>query len=526
VTDLIRTVITETTQKIFGLSYEDVPEVDIQFTPDITMGDYAVPIGFVLARKLRTAPDRIAQTIAENLQGPFRAVAVKGYVNVTMDDQWWMKRLSQGFVSYPKRSGKVLVEYVSANPTGPIHIGHGRGAVVGSVLENLLDRVYDLADSEFYVNDAGEQIRKFCKSVEIRIKQLKGEDAELPEDAYHGDYVVDVARSILERFDWDTLSEEERWNVLWHDAVDMMRQWHKETLEKLGVTMKAWTSERRIRQESWPEKVIESLRKKDYVYEQDGALWFKSTLFGDDKDRVLVKSNGEYTYYLVDIAYHMEKINRGYNVLINVWGADHIGHVPRMNAALSALGFPDYLTVVLVQTVRFWRQGVAVAMSKRKGEFLTLDELIDEIGKDAARIMFITRSVDATIDFDIEVAKQKAMENPVYYIQYAYVRAKNILARTDERQFGNSVSFDSHERMLLRLLNAFEDRMALAVRKLDPFIIESYAWELSDAFHKFYQFDRVIGSEYENARWQLVERFTEVMEELFTLLGIEKLERM
>lgn len=525
-TDVIRTAITESTQKVFGLSTEDMPALDIQFTPDITMGDYAVPIGFVLAKKLRTAPEKIAQTIAENLQGPFRAEAVKGYVNVTMDDDWWLDRLSQGFISYPQYSGKVLVEYVSANPTGPIHIGHGRGAVVGSVLANLLDRVYDFADSEFYVNDAGEQIRKFCKSVEIRIRELKGEDVELPEDAYHGDYVVDIAKSILDRYNWDALSEDEQWNVLWNDAVDMMRKWHKETLEKLGVTMKVWTSERLIRQEGWPERVIQLLQDKGYAYEQDGALWFKSTIFGDDKDRVLVKSNGEYTYYLVDIAYHMEKIHRGYNVLINVWGADHIGHVPRMNAALTALGFPDCLTVVLVQTVRFWRQGVAVAMSKRKGEFLTLDELIDEIGKDAARIMFITRSVDATIDFDIEVAKQKAMDNPVYYIQYAYVRARNILTRTEERQFGSSVGFDPHERTLLRLLNAFQERMVLAVRKLDPFVIESYAWELSDAFHKFYQFDRVIGSEYENARWKLVERFTEVMEELFTLLGIEKLERM
>jgi len=252
VTDVIRTAITESTQKVFGLSTEDMPALDIQFTPDITMGDYAVPIGFVLAKKLRTAPEKIAQTIAENLQGPFRAEAVKGYVNVTMDDDWWLDRLSQGFISYPQYSGKVLVEYVSANPTGPIHIGHGRGAVVGSVLANLLDRVYDFADSEFYVNDAGEQIRKFCKSVEIRIRELKGEDVELPEDAYHGDYVVDIAKSILDRYNWDALSEDEQWNVLWNDAVDMMRKWHKETLEKLGVTMKVWTSERLIRQEGWP----------------------------------------------------------------------------------------------------------------------------------------------------------------------------------------------------------------------------------------------------------------------------------
>jgi arginyl-tRNA synthetase len=197
-----------------------------------------------------------------------------------------------------------------------------------------------------------------------------------------------------------------------------------------------------------------------------------------------------------------------------------------MNSALTALGFENRLNVVLVQTVRFWRQGVAVAMSKRKGEFLSLDELIEEIGKDAARIMFVSRSVDATLDFDIDVAKQKAMDNPVYYIQYAYVRARNILMKEQERQYGDAKGFDTYERTLLRLLNAYEDRIAQTVRKMDPFVLESYAWDLSDAFHKFYQFDRVVGCEYENSRWLLTERFVEVMEELFDILGIEKLEHM
>jgi arginyl-tRNA synthetase len=523
----LKTAIFETVKSCFDINAEEViPNLDIQFTPDISMGEYAVPIGFVLAKILHMAPDRIAQEVADHLRGPFEAQPSKGFVNIAMNDEWWADRLQDSFIGYPKVNGRALIEFVSANPTGPVHIGHGRGAVVGSVLTNFLSRVYDVADSEFYINDAGEQIRKFCKSVEIRIRQLKGESVELPEDAYHGEYVVDIARWVLHTYDWDKLTESEKWDVLWNGAVGMMENWHKSTLEKLGVQMKTWTSERRIREEKLPERVLQLLGEASLTYEQEGAVWFKSTNFGDDKDRVLVKSNGEYTYYLVDIAYHLDKIQRGYDLLIDVWGADHIGHVPRMNGALKALGYPDYLKIVLVQTVRFWRQGVAVAMSKRKGEFLTLDELIDEIGKDAARIMFISRSVDATLDFDIEVAKEKAMDNPVYYIQYAYVRARNILTRTAERQYGNKVGFDAHERSLLRLMNAYIDRMEATLRRLDPFVLEAYAWDLADAFHKFYQFDRVVGSEYENCRWLLTQRFAQIMEELFSILGIEKLERM
>ncbi|NPV88567.1 arginine--tRNA ligase [Coprothermobacteraceae bacterium] len=523
----LENLVKQATSEEFNIPLEEIPRFDVQFTPDPALGDYAVPIGFALAKQLRMAPDEVTKRLAAKLNGPFAVDAVKGYLNFTMSDQWWLDALNRGFVRYPRLKGRVLIEFVSANPTGPVHIGHGRGAVVGSVLTSLFKKVFDTANSEFYVNDAGEQIRRFCQSVELRIRQLMGENLELPEDYYQGEYIIDIARWIVERYSWYELSDEERWRVLWNDAVSLMIEWHQASLHKIGVHIENWVSERDIRKQGWPERVVHLLKAKGLAYESDGAVWFKSTEFGDDKDRVLVKSNGEFTYYLVDVAYHLEKLeNRGYDMVVNVWGADHIGHVARMDAALSALGHPEKLRVVLVQTVRFWREGKPVAMSKRKGEFLTLDELVEEIGKDAARLTFLTRSVDSTLDFDIEVAKKQAMENPVYYIQYAYVRAKNILSKENERTFGHSVQFGVEERALLRLLESFEERMKLAVRKMDPFLIQSYAWEMADAFHKFYQSQRVIGSEFENVRWLLVERFLETLGELLDLLGIEKLERM
>jgi len=530
------------------LTKEEVP-FSVEYPANERFGDYATNVAFVLGTLFKTAPSDVAQKILKNLP-PEEAlekveVAGGGFLNFYVKDKVWFETLREACIKGPEYgrqapSGKrVLVEFVSANPTGPLHIGHGRIAAFGDSLSRLLEWTGWQVEREFYINDMGTQMELLGASVLARYGELLRGQMDFPEDGYRGEYIYDVARRLIEKYGEKLLKlpKEEALKISSLEAQNIIMQWIREELESFRVKFDNFVSEASLHQESQVDKTLEELNKKGFLYEKDGAIWFKSTLFGDEKDRVVIRAQGTKTYFASDIAYHQQKFLRGYDLLINIWGADHHGYVKRLEAAVEALGFSkEKLKVILVQLVTLLRKGKRVSMSTRAGEFDALRDVIKEVGVDATRFFLLLRRADSPLDFDLEVAKAQNEENPVYYVQYAHARISSIFKKAkeknlmlpDPRQTDLSSLSLPEERTLAKNVGIFPEILNDASSAFEPHILSSYLLSLAKAFHSYYNKHRVLNESepLRNARLILVWGVKEVIRNGLEILGVQAPEEM
>jgi arginyl-tRNA synthetase len=541
----IRAMIREAIER---LTKEEVP-FSVEYPANERFGDYATNVAFVLGTLFKTAPSDVAQKILKNLP-PEEAlekveVAGGGFLNFYVKDKVWFETLREACIKGPEYgrqapSGKrVLVEFVSANPTGPLHIGHGRIAAFGDSLSRLLEWTGWQVEREFYINDMGTQMELLGASVLARYGELLRGQMDFPEDGYRGEYIYDVARRLIEKYGEKLLKlpKEEALKISSLEAQNIIMQWIREELESFRVKFDNFVSEASLHQESQVDKTLEELNKKGFLYEKDGAIWFKSTLFGDEKDRVVIRAQGTKTYFASDIAYHQQKFLRGYDLLINIWGADHHGYVKRLEAAVEALGFSkEKLKVILVQLVTLLRKGKRVSMSTRAGEFDALRDVIKEVGVDATRFFLLLRRADSPLDFDLEVAKAQNEENPVYYVQYAHARISSIFKKAEEknlmlpdpRQTDLSSLSLPEERTLAKNVGIFPEILNDASSAFEPHILSSYLLSLAKAFHSYYNKHRVLNESepLRNARLILVWGVREVIRNGLEILGVQAPEEM
>ncbi|MDD4561922.1 MAG: arginine--tRNA ligase [Syntrophomonadaceae bacterium] len=533
------------------LNYQQLPDFVIEVPREKGHGDFACNIAMLLAREARMAPRKIAETIVNMIntvsydQIEKIEVAGPGFINIFLNDSWLydipalVYKLGDIY-GYNSRLGqRVQVEFVSANPTGNLHMGNARGGAIGDTLANILDRAgYDV-QREFYINDAGNQIEIFTDSLETRYLQLNGYDLPFPENGYAGQDVVDTVKRIISRYGKQLLdmAPEQRRKTLLDYALEEKVDYIHKTLENFGVNYDVWFSEKTLHEAGKIDQVVNYLREKGYVYEEENALWFKSTLFGDEKDEVIMRANGLPTYFAADIAYHKDKFERGFDWVINVWGADHHGHVARMKGAIEALGYdPVKLDILLMQLVRLYRGGNIVRMSKRTGTTVSLDELIEEVGRDAARFFFVMRSPDSHLDFDLELAKQQNQENPVYYVQYAYARICSIFRQAEVAgvrmpeitEIDPSLLQEEEELALLRKVADFPEEISVAARAMAPQRIARYVLDLAGLFHSFYNHHRVLYQDQalQNARLMLMYITRITIKNSLDILGVNSPERM
>ena len=523
-----------------------LPPVLLEEPPEKELGDFATNFAMQSARVFRQSPQKIAAAIRDRLAGDWldhAEVAGPGFLNlylkktVLSDTLRAVLAAGEEFGTLPPNGApRIQVEYVSANPTGPLHVGHGRGAAVGSALVKLLRTAGYTVDSEYYVNDAGNQMNLLAVSVNARYLELLGKSVEFPENGYHGADIVETAQRIIDR-DGDkylSLPEEERLKLFQDVAYREKLAALEEDLADFGVTFDRWYSERTLHPEA-VRRVVDVLLERGTAYEKDGAVWLRSTDYGDDKDRVIFRDNGVPTYLAADIAYHDDKYRRGYGRLINIWGADHHGYVARVKASMAALGHdPEELTVLLLQMVSLYRDGTLVKLSKRTGETVTLRELMEEVGVDAARYFFLMRSLDSQLDFDLDLATKKSNENPVYYIQYAHARISSIFRQADEAGIavrdGAELELltDETEIVLIKKIAAYPEEIARAAAEFAPQRIARYSHELAGAFHSFYNKCRIVGQEppLASARLALVLATGRVIRHSLGVLGVSAPEKM
>jgi len=520
----------------------ELPPVGLEQPANPQHGDWATNAALQLAPIARAAPMAIAGAILDHLDRPPAIatvdVAPPGFLNIRLDPSWIAGQVGpivdagpgygRGSVEHPRR---INVEFVSANPTGPLTVGNARGAFVGDVLSRVLEASGHQVTREYYFNDYNEQIRNLGATL-LALK--RGE--EIPPDGYHGDYVNDLVTAVpAELWEQAEGTDADAAELLGRWASERVRQGIESSLARLGVRFDVWTSEGAIHDAGWVERAIEQLRSAGYMYTDDGALWFRSSSFGDDKDRVVIRSNGRPTYFAADIGYVAEKFSRGFEELIYIWGADHHGTVARNRAAAIALGFDaDAVRWPLIAWVRFVRDGVEIPMSKRSGEFITLDELLDEVGADGARWFFSSRAYTTGIDFDLELAKRQRSENPVYYVQYAHARASSILRHasdegvTADAERSGELLVHPSELELIRHLLDFPDALAVAAERRETHEVPRYAYELASAFSQFYRDCKVLGEDaaLSAARLALVDATRSVLANALDLLGISAPESM
>lgn len=531
-----------------AFSADELPEIVLEVPPQKEFGDYATNFALQAARAARTKPRTIAEAIVLRLKESWldkAEIAGPGFINFYLKADWLYQSLTailtagREYGNTTAGAGKrVQIEFVSANPTGPLHVGHGRGAAVGSALANLLKAAGYEVEREYYINDAGNQIDHLAASVNARYLALLGQPAEFPADGYHGRDIVDTAQRIIdhEGDKYLKMSAVERLAAFKELALQEKLAALKEDLQAFNVEFDEWFSERTLHQSGAISETCQLLKDNGSIYEQDGALWLKSTGYGDDKDRVVIRENGIPTYLAADIAYHRNKAERGFASLINIWGADHHGYICRVKAALAALGYDAAMLEVLVlQMVSLYRDGELVKMSKRTGQSVTLTELIEEVGCDAARFFFIMRSIDSQLDFDLDLAKSRSNENPVYYIQYAHARIASILRQADEagidRRWAGydlSVLAAPPEIDLIKKMGEYPDEISYAALERAPHRVARYVYELAGLFHAFYNQCRIVGVEPELAvaRLALVTAVQNTIRHALTILGIRAPEKM
>lgn len=530
--------------------------VEIELPKEERFGDLSTPIAMSLAKRLKKSPKEIAKDLLENIPGKniFENIEIAGpgFINFTFTKAYLCSELlellkseSTYLVENIGKGKRVQIEFVSANPTGPLHLGHGRGAALGAALSNLLSEAGYNIEREYYINDAGRQVKLLGLSVLAKYKQLTGIDYPFPEDGYKGQYIEDLAKEFYNLKHKRPMSDEELLKEITEFSYKKMLLEIKKDLEDFGVFFDSWQSERQLyqkrqdmSQKSEVESSIDELKKRGYIYEKEGALWFRSTDFGDDKDRVIIKSDGEYTYFASDIAYHKKKIEKRFDEIIDIWGADHHGYIPRISAVIQALGYPkESLKVLLVQMVTLLKGGRPVQMSKRAGEFITLREVIDEIGPDTTKFLFLTRRPDSHLEIDIEVAKSQSAENPVYYVQYAYARINSIFEkfksqysefRSQDLTDFNGDLFNDEEIRIIKKLLLYPMIFKNAAIAHEPHRITFYLQELAGMFHSYYQKYRVISEEIKltSARLALCKATQIVLRHGLNILGVKAPERM
>lgn len=533
-----------------GLSESEIPDILLEVPKEKQHGDYSTNIAMQLARVAKKAPKQIAEAIIKEIDTEDSLirkidVAGPGFINFFVDNAYLTELVpvileagdSYGESDFGKGQ-KIQLEFVSANPTGDLHLGHARGAAIGDSLANILSTAGFDVSREYYINDAGNQINNLVLSAEARYFEACGIDKPFPEDGYHGVDIKELGNKLFEKYGdkYIEAEEQERRDVFRTEALAFETAKLRTDLEAFRVGFDNWFSESSLYAENKILPTLEVLRKNGYVYEQDGATWLRTTDFGDDKDRVLIKTDGSYTYFLPDIAYHLNKLERGFDILIDIWGADHHGYIPRMRGAIEALGYaPTQLEVEIIQLVHLYENGEQVKMSKRTGKSVTMRDLVEEVGLDAVRYFFAMRSSDTHMNFDLGLAKATSNENPVYYVQYAHARISSILRSGEEQGIVVSDGLDvsllqtETEIDLLKVLGEFSDVVAEAAAKRAPHRIVRYLNDLASAFHRFYNTNKVLNpdeADISKARLALIKAAQVTLSNGLKLLGVSAPEKM
>jgi len=524
-------------------------EIQLEVPKNADHGDYSTNLAMVLAKAERQAPRKIAETLVAALQGHRLCdtieIAGPGFINFRLAASCWYDVLDQiaeqgaEFGRSTVGAGtRIQVEFVSANPTGPLHIGHGRGAVVGDAVAAVLQAAGFDVQREYYINDAGNQVQTLGRSILLRLRELQGETIDFPEDGYQAPYIIDLAAQYRkEQGELIDIPDDEAIERCARFGVQEILKWIEADLKDFGIEFDNWYSEKSLYDRNMVDQELDKLAEKGLTYKQDDALWLRTTEFGDDKDRVLIKSDGSYTYFASDVAYHMEKFDRGFDRVIDVWGADHHGYIPRMKAMLSGLGHPpEDLEVLLIQMVNLLRDGKPYIMGKRSGNFITLKEVVSEVGRDACRFFFLMRRCDSQLDFDLELAKQQSSDNPVYYVQYAHARVCSInrnaatagVPLPDGQKADCSRLTLKDELALIRQLARFPETVVGAALSYEPHRVIFYLQELAAQFHSYYNRQRVLVDDPEltQARLYLVNCVRVVLENALHLLGLSAPEKM
>jgi len=533
------------------LKFETQPAIILDTPRDKTHGDLATTLALILAKPEAKPPRKIAEIIMRNIvddEGIIEKteIAGPGFINFFFRQDRWKKALFDIDTEGPDyglpdigKGEKVLVEFVSANPTGPLHVGHGRGAAVGDTLANLLSAAGFDVSREFYINDAGRQIRLLALSVYARYQQSFGNDVPFPEDGYHGSYIEEISQG------FSKVNGDRFRNVPFGECEGRFADYSKDAmladirtdLDAFGVRFDTWFSESSLLADGSVQRSIEELKERGFAYEKDGALWLKSTAFGDDKDRVIIKKDKSYTYLATDIAYHRNKLGRGFRQLVNIWGADHHGYIPRVQAVIQAFGHPrDSLHVLLVQLVAILRHGQPVPMSKRAGTFVTLRDVVSEVGADAARYIFLTRRSDSHLDFDLDVAKEQSRENPVYYVQYAHARLASLFREAEARNIAvpKSDAVDlalldlEEEQNIIKALAKYPEVVEEAALAYEPHRLTFYLQDLAGLLHNYYFKHRVITEDRARTgvKLFLMKQVKTVIKSALGILGVSAPERM
>jgi arginyl-tRNA synthetase len=541
---------------------DSIPDIDIEVPKNESMGDLATTAAMGLTKILKKPPKKIAEEIVASIktnmippkggEGGFDIfesieIAGPGFINFKLRKEFLHTKLGQLLNEEPSclrvdigAGRKVQVEFVSANPTGPLHVGHGRGAAVGNALCNILKAAGFDVQREFYINDAGLQVRLLGESVFARYLQRLGNDAHFPEDGYRGDYVELIAEEIIKRVGEECLNRsfEECGDFFTGYAYKMMLADIANDLKDFGIVFDRWQSEEELYEKDKVQSSLAALQQKGFIYEKDGAKWFSSTNFGDDKDRVVLKRDGEYTYFASDIAYHKDKLDRGFDTIINIWGADHHGYIPRIKSVLEAFGLPkEKFRVILIQMVALLRRGEPVQMSKRAGEFVTLREVVNEVGADITKFIFLTRRADSQLEFDIEVAKEQSAENPVFYVQYAFARISSIFRQAMEKGIGRGerpfaqdlyLLKEDEELSIIKKLLQYSMVLEGAALSCEPHRITYYLQELAGMFHSYYNKHRVISDDVKltHARLCICTAVQIILRKGLHVLGVSAPERM
>ena len=535
-----------------ALKTEDLPLFTLEVPKDKKFGDYATNIAMVLGKKEGKNPRELALLLIELFNSiEDKAyinkveIAGPGFINMYLDESYLFDIVAEavkaksdhGHSSYLKGE-KINLEFVSANPTGLLHMGNARGAAIGDTLANVLKAIGAEVTKEYYINDAGNQIENFGKSLDARYREELGEaEVEFPADGYHGEDIRDTVKGYI-ALNGDKLLKlnyEERVKALVEYSLEEKLEHIKTNLAKFGLVYDVWYKESTIHNSGAVEKTLEELKKKDFIYENEGALWLKTTALGEEKDEVMVRTNGHPTYFAADIAYHKDKFDRGFDTLINIWGADHHGHVARMKKAMEAMGYHgDRLEVILMQLVRLFKDGDILRMSKRTGTYVTLEELLEEVGVDAARYFFVMRNPDSHLDFDLDLAKSQSNDNPVYYIQYAHARICSIMRQLAEEKITEAAEADyalltdPTELELIKKLGEYQEMIAAAAKERAVHRVAHYVHDLAGMFHSFYNQCRILGVEPEvqQARIKLVKAVGHTIKHALGILGVSAPERM
>ena len=532
-------------------SEKSVPEIEVEVPKITSHGDFSTNIAMVTASIQKMPPRKIAETILKYIKDPDRIlaktqIAGPGFINFFINTLSWhsvLRKIHEEDVLYGASNigngRKIQVEFVSSNPTGPLHVGHGRGAAVGDSVANILRFCgYDV-QKEYYINDSGRQINTLGKSVYLRYRELMGENIQFPDECYQGDYIRDYAKEIIGLKGKALFDQDEEQSIFFcaRFAAERIIKDIRKDLMDFGIEFDNWFSEQSLYDTGKVNAVIEYFKGKNIIYEKDGALWFKTTNFGDEKDRVVVRKNGHATYFASDIAYHMDKFERGFHRVIDVWGADHHGYIPRVTSAIEASGLNrDRFHVILVQLVNLLREQVPVAMSTRAGEFVTLNEVVQEVGRDAARFIFLTRHYESPLDFDLELAKKKTNDNPVFYVQYVHARISSILRKSRERglyelewdETAVMLLQEPEEINLIKAMIGYPEVVEDSAKYMEPHRITFYLMDLASSFHAYYNKHRVLSDDplLSKGRLYLVLAVQKVIRNGLSLLGVSAPDRM